>query len=167
MPGSAIATVAADTEGGTGVTVHPAFDKMRLPDERTGHGEVFDAVFVQKCVHGLYGGKGRGCPFLFSVLCLNYYEIFLILRKIELIMKTTTVALGPHFEDFIQASILSGRYNNASEVVRSGLRLLEDQEYASRLAALRYAIDEGEASGDYEDFDPVANLAELNARRNG
>ena len=62
-------------------------------------------------------------------------------------MKTTTVALGPHFEDFIQASILSGRYNNASEVVRSGLRLLEDQEYASRLAALRYAIDEGEASG--------------------
>ena len=107
------------------------------------------------------------CPFLFSVLCLNYYEIFLILRKIELLMKTTTVALGPHFEDFIQASILSGRYNNASEVVRSGLRLLEDQEYASRLAALRYAIDEGEASGDYEDFDPVANLAELNARRNG
>ncbi len=106
-------------------------------------------------------------PFLFSVLCLNYYEIFLILQKIELLMKTTTVALGPHFEDFIQASILSGRYNNASEVVRSGLRLLEDQEYASRLAALRYAIDEGEASGDYEDFDPVANLAELNARRNG
>ena len=97
----------------------------------------------------LYGGKGRHrCPFLFSVLCLNYYEIFLILRKIELLMKTTTVA-------------------NASEVVRSGLRLLEDQEYASRLAALRYAIDEGEASGDYEDFDPVANLAELNARRNG
>ena len=107
------------------------------------------------------------CPFLFSVLCLNYYEIFLILQKIESLMKTTTVALGPHFEDFIQASILSGRYNNASEVVRSGLRLLEDQEYASRLAALRYAIDEGEASGDYEDFDPVANLAELNARRNG
>jgi antitoxin ParD1/3/4 len=107
------------------------------------------------------------CPFLFSVLCLSYYEIFLILQKIELLMKTTTVALGPHFEDFIQASILSGRYNNASEVVRSGLRLLEDQEYASRLAALRYAIDEGEASGDYEDFDPVANLAELNARRNG
>lgn len=85
----------------------------------------------------------------------------------ESLMKTTTVALGPHFEDFIQASILSGRYNNASEVVRSGLRLLEDQEYASRLTALRYAIDEGEASGDYEDFDPVANLAELNARRNG
>jgi antitoxin ParD1/3/4 len=43
-------------------------------------------------------------------------------------MKTTSVALGPHLEDFIQASILSGRYNIASQVVRTGLRLLEDQE---------------------------------------
>ena len=60
-------------------------------------------------------------------------------------MKTTSVALGPHFEDFIQASILSGRYNNASEVVRTGLRLLEDQE--QRIAALRTAIEEGMTSG--------------------
>jgi antitoxin ParD1/3/4 len=82
-------------------------------------------------------------------------------------MKTTTVALGPHFEEFIQSSILSGRYNNASEVVRSGLRLLENQEYETRLAALRTAIEEGEASGDYEDFDPKARLAELNARHDG
>lgn len=82
-------------------------------------------------------------------------------------MKTTTVALGPHFEEFIQASILSGRFNNASEVVRSGLRLLEQQEYETKLNALKVAIEEGEASGDYEDFDPVANLTELNARHNG
>ena len=80
-------------------------------------------------------------------------------------MKTTSVALGGHFEEFIQASILSGRYNNASEVVRSGLRLLEEQE--AKLLALRSAIQEGEKSGDYEDFDPVAHLAELNARRDG
>jgi antitoxin ParD1/3/4 len=82
-------------------------------------------------------------------------------------MKTTSVALGAHFEDFIQASILSGRYNNASEVVRSGLRLLEDQE--QKIAALRSAIDEGMSSGYVEGFDADAHLQELKAkhRNNG
>ena len=50
------------------------------------------------------------CPFLFSVLCLNYYEIFLILRKTELLMKTTTVALGPHFEDFPADTTMPARW---------------------------------------------------------
>ena len=80
-------------------------------------------------------------------------------------MKTTTVALGPHFEEFIQASILSGRYNNASEVVRSGLRLLEDKE--QKMAALRHAIKEGMDSGIAEDFDPDAYLEEMKARKHG
>lgn len=77
-------------------------------------------------------------------------------------MKTTSVALGPHFEEFIQASILSGRYNNASEVVRTGLRLLEDQE--QRMAALRTAIQEGLTSGCVEDFDSKAYLQEMKNR---
>ena len=80
-------------------------------------------------------------------------------------MKTTSVALGNHFEDFIQASILSGRYNNASEVVRSGLRLLEEQE--QKIAVLRSAIQEGLDSGIVEDFDPDAHLASLKARKHG
>ena len=80
-------------------------------------------------------------------------------------MKTTSVALGPHFEDFIQASIMSGRYNNASEVVRSGLRLLEDQE--QRIAALRSAIEEGMNSGIVEDFDPQEHLQQMKARKDG
>jgi len=78
-------------------------------------------------------------------------------------MKTTSVALGPHFEDFIQASILSGRYNNASEVVRSGLRLLEDQE--QKIAALRSAIEEGMNSGIVEDFDSQEFLQQMKARK--
>lgn len=80
-------------------------------------------------------------------------------------MKTTSVALGPHFEDFIQASILSGRYNNASEVIRSGLRLLEDQE--QKMAALRSAIEEGMNSGIVEDFDPQEHLQQMKARKHG
>lgn len=80
-------------------------------------------------------------------------------------MKTTSVALGPHFEDFIQASILSGRYNNASEVVRSGLRLLEIEE--QKLAALRSAIQEGIDSGIAEDFNPDIFLNTMKNRKNG
>lgn len=80
-------------------------------------------------------------------------------------MKTTSVALGPHFEEFIKASILTGRYNNASEVVRSGLRLLEEQE--QKRLALKCAIEEGLASGIAENFDPDAFLKEMKGRKNG
>lgn len=80
-------------------------------------------------------------------------------------MKTTSVALGPHFEEFIQDCISCGRYNNASEVVRTGLRLLEDQE--QKMAALRSAIEEGLESGIVEGFDPEAYLQEMKARRQG
>lgn len=80
-------------------------------------------------------------------------------------MKTTSVALGPHFEDFIQASILSGRYNNASEVVRSGLRLLEDQE--QKMAVLRSVVEEGLNSGIVEEFDSQAYLQQMKARKHG
>ena len=60
-------------------------------------------------------------------------------------MKTTSVALGVYFEDFIKAKIAQGRYNNASEVIRAGLRLLEENE--SRLTELKAAIREGIDSG--------------------
>lgn len=81
-------------------------------------------------------------------------------------MKTTSVALGNYFEDFIKAKITQGRYNNASEVIRAGLRLLEEDE--SRIAALKSAIDEGIDSGIAEGFDPDGHLKTLKMqRRNG
>ncbi len=50
---------------------------------------------------------------------------------------------------FVAKKVKTGRYENASEVVRAGLRTLEreEQEYEAKLAALRAAIDEGDASG--------------------
>lgn len=78
-------------------------------------------------------------------------------------MKTTTVALGPHFDEFVQASVRGGRYTNASEVIRAGLRRLEEDEH--KIAALRSAIEEGEASGYISDFDFESHLNELNSIR--
>lgn len=78
-------------------------------------------------------------------------------------MKTTSVALGSHFEEFIQSSISSGRYNNASEVVRSGLRLLEEQE--QRVLALRAAIKDGLDSGLDENFASETLLEQMKTSR--
>lgn len=74
--------------------------------------------------------------------------------------RTVTVTLGPHYEEFIQANIAGGRYNNVSEVVRAGLRRLEEDE--ARLAAVRAALIEGEESGVVEGFDPKVFLRGLN-----
>jgi antitoxin ParD1/3/4 len=54
------------------------------------------------------------------------------------------VDLGKRFEEFIEAQVKNGRFQNAAEVVRAGLRLLEDQELAraERKGELARAIDE-------------------------
>lgn len=61
----------------------------------------------------------------------------------------TSVALSEHFETFVRQQVQVGRFNNVSEVVRAGLRLLEDQEQlqALKLQELRMAIHAGAASG--------------------
>lgn len=74
-------------------------------------------------------------------------------------MKTASVSLGSYFEDFIKTKIAQGRYNNASEVIRAGLRLLEEDE--SRVMRLKAAIDEGVESGFVDDFDPEGYLDSL------
>ena len=64
--------------------------------------------------------------------------------------KNTSVSLGEHFAGFIDAQISTGRFGSASDVVRAGLRLLEDRE--AQLATLRAALVEGEVSGTSKPF---------------
>ncbi len=77
--------------------------------------------------------------------------------------KNTSISLGRYFDQFIQSRISQGRYNNASEVVRAGLRLLEEEE--NKMIALREAIQEGIDSGIANDFDPRSHLKEIKAKR--
>ena len=64
-------------------------------------------------------------------------------------MPTRNVNLTDELDHFVLTKVESGRYENASEVVRAALRNLErdEQQYEAKLAALRAAIDEGDASG--------------------
>jgi antitoxin ParD1/3/4 len=78
-------------------------------------------------------------------------------------MKTTSVALGPYFEDFIANTIRNGLYNNASEVIRAGLRMLEAEEI--RIKELSASIKEGEESGRYDNFDPQEHLKRLKGEK--
>ena len=81
--------------------------------------------------------------------------------------RNTSVALGDYFENFVDNKVSAGRFKNASEVIRAGLRLLEEEE--SKLIALRNAIQEGINSGVAKNFDPKKHLAKLKLakRKNG
>ena len=79
--------------------------------------------------------------------------------------RNTSISLGNHFESFIEHTIKDGRFNNASEVVRAALRLLEEEE--SKILALRKAINDGIESGLALDFDEKKHLEMLKAKRKG
>lgn len=77
--------------------------------------------------------------------------------------RNTSISLGDHFESFVKSRVSEGRYKNASEVIRAGLRLLEERE--NKVRALKNAIQEGIDSGMNEDFDADEFLKELKARK--
>lgn len=74
--------------------------------------------------------------------------------------KNTSITLGDHFDSFITSQLEGGRYASASEVVRAGLRLLEDTE--ARLGVLRKMLEEGEQSG-FVDYSLDALISELDS----
>lgn len=77
--------------------------------------------------------------------------------------KNTSVSLGNYFENFVENKISQGRYKNASEVIRAGLRLLEEEE--NRISALKVALREGLESGIASNFEPQKHLESLKAKR--
>jgi antitoxin ParD1/3/4 len=79
-------------------------------------------------------------------------------------MKNTSISLGDYFDQFVNSQVTAGRYKNVSEVIRAGLRLLEDEE--SKTAALKNAIQQGLNSPCIENFDFDEHLAKLKSERN-
>ncbi len=77
--------------------------------------------------------------------------------------RNTSISLGNYFDNFVQSSLISGRYKNASEVIRAGLRLLEEEE--NKIIALKNAIQEGVESGIAVDFNSKTHLKELKAKK--
>lgn len=82
-------------------------------------------------------------------------------------MPTRNINLTPEMDQFVEEKIRSGQYGNASEVLRAGLRALEqdEREDQAKIEALRTAIDIGDASGIAKD-DPFERvLAKLKKKR--
>ena len=81
-------------------------------------------------------------------------------------MPTRNVNLTEHYDGFVQEQIASGRYKNASEVMRAGLRLLESQavEEQERLQLLRSLAAEGFDEIDHDEGISLQNAKQLRAR---
>lgn len=76
--------------------------------------------------------------------------------------RNTSILLGDYFEEFISNEVSSGKYNSASEVIRTALRLLEAEEVKKK--DLSKALGQGEKSGIEKSFDPKAHLKKLHSK---
>jgi len=75
--------------------------------------------------------------------------------------KNTSISLGPHFENFIQSQISTGRYKSVSDVVRASLRLLENDENKNNMVTLEELIKESENSKMIRNYDSKKHLEEI------
>lgn len=94
---------------------------------------------------------------------MYHFLVTLIKFNIKTMGRNTSMALGDHFENFVDERISEGRFKNASEVIRAGLRLLEDEE--NKIKILREALQVGIDSGMVKDFDPKKHLEMLKAKK--
>jgi antitoxin ParD1/3/4 len=96
---------------------------------------------------------------------MQKYKKIIITPHLEKSHRNKSLSLGSYFDKFVEERILIGRYNNESEVIRAGLRLLEEEE--NKIIALREAILEGVDSGLAKNFNPEKHLKMLKSKRNG
>jgi antitoxin ParD1/3/4 len=105
-------------------------------------------------------------PLMSTYECLKGFEnipsIGTLALNIILMSKNTSVLLGERYEKFIAKEVSTGRYNSASEVIRTALRLLEEREELK--LNLKKALIAGEKSGFVDNFDPQKNLESLHKR---
>jgi len=94
-------------------------------------------------------------------ISIKYHK--LISRRVAM---ATSYSIGEHFEGFIESLLESGRYSTASEVMREGLRLLEEREERrkAKLEALRAEIQKGFDSGPAEEVDIGEMMKAIKAR---
>lgn len=83
--------------------------------------------------------------------------------------RNPSVSLSDHQQEFVQTLVSSGRYHGVSEVVRAGLRLLEDEEERrdAERRRLKAGVDEGLGdikAGRVSNFDPERIIAKGEAR---
>ena len=75
--------------------------------------------------------------------------------------RTMTVDTGEELRGFVESLVESGGYKTNSEVIRDGLRLLQEKQAASKLETLRKLIDEGENSGEAVDWNVNDFLSQM------
>jgi antitoxin ParD1/3/4 len=96
---------------------------------------------------------------LIALLYFLYHNpIYIGTYEVYIMAKNTSVTLGDHFDQFINQQLNTGRYGSTSEIVRAGLRALEDQE--AKLLNLRNMLTQGEQSG-IADYSYEGLLTEL------
>jgi antitoxin ParD1/3/4 len=91
----------------------------------------------------------------------SYLNLVTLQKKV--MGRNTSVSLGNYFESFVDNRVSEGRFKNASEVIRAGLRLLESEE--NKVIILKNAITEGIESGIAENFNPKKHLESLKAEK--
>lgn len=107
-------------------------------------GEVFSKTFI------------NGHFFLKLKHSVNFGYVW---ENTKTIGRITSLSFGNHFEDFVGDKVSTGRFKNASEVIRAGLRLLEEEE--SKVVALKKAIEDGFESRLAKNFNAKKHLAKL------